>query len=93
MPAGAVGDDCGMDLGRELRADFIEVQLHHDDIGAGQNQADGIVARDRASAYAEGARQGAAAGEHKDLWGDWPERREKEIICPDEASAQTRPAG
>jgi hypothetical protein len=44
MPAGAVGDDCRMDLGSELSVDFIEVQLHHGSIGAGQNQADGTVA-------------------------------------------------
>lgn len=25
MPAGAVGDDCGMDLGRELSADLLKV--------------------------------------------------------------------
>lgn len=44
MPTGAIGDDRGMDLGRELRADVREVQLHHGGIGTGQNQPDGGVA-------------------------------------------------
>lgn len=44
MPAGTVGNDCGMDLGRDLRANLREVQLHHDGIGAGENQPDSAVA-------------------------------------------------
>lgn len=44
MPAGTVGDDCRMDLSRDLRADLLEVQLHHGGIGAGENQPDGAVA-------------------------------------------------
>ncbi len=44
MPAGAVGDHSGVDLGRECGADFIEVQLHHGGVGVGENQANGTVA-------------------------------------------------
>jgi len=41
MPAGAVGDHSGVDLGGERGADFIEVQLHHGSVGVGQNQPHG----------------------------------------------------
>ena len=44
VPAGTVGDDGGMDLGRDLRADVREVQLHHTGIGTRENQPDGAVA-------------------------------------------------
>ena len=41
VPSGAIGEYGGMDLGGEFSADFIEMQLHHGAVGAGQNQADG----------------------------------------------------
>ena len=44
VPAGAVSNHGGVDLGGECGADFIEVQLHHGGIGARQNQAHGTVA-------------------------------------------------
>ena len=44
VPAGAVGDHGGVDLGGECGADFIEVQLHHGGVGAGENQADSAAA-------------------------------------------------
>jgi hypothetical protein len=44
LPASAVGDHGGVDLGGECGADLIEVQLPHGGIGARQNQADGTVA-------------------------------------------------
>jgi hypothetical protein len=44
MPAGTVGDDCGMNLGGELSANFVEMQLHHGSVGAGENQPNGDIA-------------------------------------------------
>jgi hypothetical protein len=43
VPAGAIGNDGGMDLGGELSADCIEMQLHHGGVGAGQNQTHGAA--------------------------------------------------
>jgi hypothetical protein len=45
VPPGAVGDHGSMHLRGQRGADLIEVQLHHGGVGAGQNQADGTVAR------------------------------------------------
>ena len=44
VPAGAIGNQGGMDMGGEFGADCIELQLHHGGVGAGQNQADGAAA-------------------------------------------------
>jgi hypothetical protein len=44
VPACAVGDHGGVNMGGECGADFIEVQLHHGGVGVGQNQADGTIA-------------------------------------------------
>jgi len=45
VPAGPVGDHGGVDMRGKSCADFIEVQLHHGGVGAGQNQPDGALAR------------------------------------------------
>ena len=41
VPAGAIGNHGSVDMGGELSADFIEMQLHHGGVGVGQNQANG----------------------------------------------------
>jgi hypothetical protein len=45
MLAGAVSDHGRMHLWGQFGTDLIEMQLHHGGVGAGQNQADGTVAR------------------------------------------------
>jgi hypothetical protein len=43
MPCGAVGDHGGVDVRGQLSADFVEMQLHHGGIGAGQDEPDGRI--------------------------------------------------
>jgi len=50
MPSGAVGDHGGMDMGWQLGADFVEMQLHHGGIGVGQDEPDGRIPRGTESA-------------------------------------------
>lgn len=40
MPSGTVGDHSGVDMRGQLGADLVEMQLHHNGIGAGQDETD-----------------------------------------------------